>query len=115
MIKSRLELVVWLIEKLGIDEKAKEYWKEEVVEYENPIEELHELEDAQDKIYVWKLKDDARKKQDVSFGKRIDRFYEEKQGRKSDALHLTVDEVDDIKRITPEEYREMIPQWVKEA
>jgi hypothetical protein len=115
MIKSKLELVVWLCKKLGVVEQLQEYFESEVVRYENPIEELYQLDDEAGKIYVWKLKDDVRKKQASSFGKRIDDFYREEYGHDSEALHLTVEEVDDIKNLTPEEYKKSIPSWVKDA
>lgn len=111
---KRVRFLIWIAKKLNVFETLEDFFKDEIVRYESPIEELFELDDEKGKVYVWKAQK-GRKEQLQAFMERIEEAFEEEYGRSTQAFHLAVEDVEEIQELTPKEFCEEVPEWVKDS
>ena len=74
----------------------------------NPVEQIYELEDAQDKLYIWKLPSEWSDQQRDNLFARLVSSYREKFSRDPKSAHLLLTELDEVKNVDRDDMKELL-------
>lgn len=86
----------------------RELWPEAL----DPIKKLEALDDDPNKVYVWILGPEAGDDELQDWAGEIQSAYINRFGHVPRAVHLTVRDVQDVKRLTSEDQRQLLKPWV---
>jgi len=118
-MNRRERIVTKLAHWLGIDVKAYAQnlalWSgtELPKEYIDPVPKIHELQDDPCTCYIWQMLADT---DDYKMRRSVDEMYSEfvkKYGRDPNALHLVVNNIEDIHHMNQDALERIIVPWAK--
>jgi len=80
----------------------------------NPVEQVHELEDTEGTVYLWRMPE-ATPQQRMDIQERMRKEFVQTYHRDPKALHLFVtDEVEEIKQMDPETIRDKVEPFLSD-
>jgi len=108
--------VKFVIDHTNLDERIAQYlsdngWKDLFTEYEDPVEEVIQLKDSEDMVYVWRMPDagdDVRAMYSSDFRSE----FRDKNKREPKSMHIFIDSLENVEKLPVEDFAEHLEPWM---